>query len=177
MAGGATYSELRDCYTITNSGNNKEVYLATSHMLNPNLYLRQLSDLSLKRERLNLPCDRPKKLAPKHLFEDPSPASTPGTAGAGTPGVKVPGSSSSAPVARLPGSAHSRPGGADSAPIAPAGQAPPIAGMSQLSLNSGANGTNGKHKEKFGHLLGKSKKDEDGQKEKKKKKHLQFTPE
>lgn len=177
MAGGATYSELRSCYEITNSGNQKEVYLATSHMLNPNLYLRQLSDLSLKRERLNLPCDRPQKKAPAHLFESPSPASTPGTAaGAGTPAsssgahARVPGSASSAPMARPPGSAVSRPGGVNSASTAPAGQAPPIAGMSQLSLNSSASGSNGKHKDKFGHLLGKSsKKDEDG---KKKKKHL-----
>ncbi|KAI5286184.1 vacuolar sorting protein VPS33/slp1 [Ascosphaera aggregata] len=169
MAGGATYSELRSCYEITNSGNQKEVYLATSHMLSPNLYLRQLSDLSLKRERLNLPCDRPQKKAPAHLFQDPSPASTPGTAEAGTPGAIVPGSSSSAPMAPSPGSASSRPGAVNSAATAPAGQAPPMAGMSQLSLNSPASAANGKHKDKFGHLLGKSKKEEDG---KKKKKHL-----
>ncbi|KAI5282623.1 vacuolar sorting protein VPS33/slp1 [Ascosphaera acerosa] len=164
MAGGATYSELRSCYEMSGPASGKEVYLATSHMLTPGLYLRQLSDLSLKRERLNLPCDRPAKKAPAHLFEDPSPPQPQKAAPAGQ--------SSSAPLAaRPPASGASRPAEASSAATAPAGQVP-TAGVSQLSLNSGAATPNGKHRH---HLLGKGKKGEEEKekdKEKKKKKHL-----
>ncbi|KAL9601078.1 MAG: hypothetical protein Q9219_002788 [cf. Caloplaca sp. 3 TL-2023] len=80
MAGGATYSESRACYEVSDSSN-KDVFLATSHMLTPNLYLRQVGDLSVDRRRLDLPVDQPKPRAPDHLFEkelplprNPSPA-------------------------------------------------------------------------------------------------------
>ncbi|KAL8798510.1 MAG: hypothetical protein Q9182_006598 [Xanthomendoza sp. 2 TL-2023] len=80
MAGGATYSESRACYEISQSLN-KDVYLTTTHMLTPNLYLRQVGDLSVDRRSLDLPADRPKPRAPDHLFEKemqapPPPASS-----------------------------------------------------------------------------------------------------
>ncbi|KAL8709960.1 MAG: hypothetical protein Q9220_005410 [cf. Caloplaca sp. 1 TL-2023] len=72
MAGGATYSESRACYEISRSYN-KDVYLATTHMLTPSLYLRQVGDLSVDRRQLDLPADRPKPKAPEHLFEKEMP--------------------------------------------------------------------------------------------------------
>ena len=72
MAGGATYSESRACYEVSNSSN-KDVFLATSHMLTPSLYLRQVGDLSVDKRRLDLPAERPKPRAPDHLFEREPP--------------------------------------------------------------------------------------------------------
>lgn len=68
VAGGATYSESRACYEVSRT-HEKDIYLATSHMLNPSLFLRQVGDLSVDRRRLDLPADRPKLKAPAHLFE------------------------------------------------------------------------------------------------------------
>ena len=68
MAGGATYSEARACYEVSNQFN-KDVFLATSHMLTPSLFLRQVGDLSVDKRRLNLPAEQPKPKAPAHLFE------------------------------------------------------------------------------------------------------------
>ncbi|KAL8980310.1 MAG: hypothetical protein Q9205_004572 [Flavoplaca limonia] len=76
MAGGATYSESRACYEVSQALN-KDVYLATSHMLTPSLYLRQVGDLSVDRRRLDLPADRPKPRAPDHLFEKEMPSPPP----------------------------------------------------------------------------------------------------
>jgi syntaxin-binding protein 1 len=79
MAGGATYGESRACYEISASYN-RDVYLATTHMLTTGLFLRQLADLSVDKRRLDLPSDRPKPTAPAHLFErekPPSPAAPP----------------------------------------------------------------------------------------------------
>ncbi|KAF3897266.1 Sec1 family superfamily [Trichophyton interdigitale] len=77
IAGGATYSEARGCYEISQQ-TNKDVFLASSHMLTPGLYLRQIRDLSVDKRRLDLPSDRPKPQAPAHLFErDPSPKPKP----------------------------------------------------------------------------------------------------
>jgi syntaxin-binding protein 1 len=72
MAGGATYSESRSCYEVS-AGNGKEVFLATSHMLSPAMFIQQLGDLSRDRRRLDLPVDRPKPQAPAHLFEREEP--------------------------------------------------------------------------------------------------------
>jgi syntaxin-binding protein 1 len=74
MAGGATYSESRACYEVSKTSG-RDVFLATSHMLTPALYVRQVGDLSVDRRRLDLPADRPKPKAPSHLFErnDPKP--------------------------------------------------------------------------------------------------------
>lgn len=76
MAGGATYSESRACCEASSSLN-KDIFLATSHMLTPSLYLRQVGDLSLDRRRLDLPVDRPKPRAPDHLFEKEVPPPPP----------------------------------------------------------------------------------------------------
>lgn len=76
MAGGATYSESRACYEASSSLN-KDIFLATSHMLTPSLYLRQVGDLSVDRRRLDLPADRPKPRAPDHLFEKEVPIPPP----------------------------------------------------------------------------------------------------
>lgn len=73
MAGGATYSESRACYEVSGSLS-KDVFLTTSHMLTPSLFLRQLAELSVDKRRLHLPADQPKPKAPAHLFErDPPP--------------------------------------------------------------------------------------------------------
>lgn len=79
MAGGATYGESRACYEVASSYN-RDVYLATTHMLTPGLFLRQVADLGVDRRRLDLPSERPKPTAPAHLFErerQPSPAAPP----------------------------------------------------------------------------------------------------
>ena len=68
MAGGATYSESRACYE-TSQALNKDVFLTTSHMLTPSLFLRQIGDLSVDKRRLNLPAEQPRPQAPAHLFE------------------------------------------------------------------------------------------------------------
>ena len=72
MAGGATYSESRACYQVSQLSN-KDVFLATSHMLTPSLFLRQVGDLSVDKRRLDLPAERPKPQAPAHLFEREPP--------------------------------------------------------------------------------------------------------
>ncbi|KAL4863136.1 hypothetical protein BDV12DRAFT_177905 [Aspergillus spectabilis] len=73
MAGGATYGEARSCYEISETYK-KDVFLATSHMFTPGLFLRQVSDLSADKRRLDIPAERPKPVAPAHLFErDPPP--------------------------------------------------------------------------------------------------------
>ncbi|KAJ6445031.1 Sec1 family superfamily [Purpureocillium lavendulum] len=72
MAGGATYSESRACYEIGNL-RSRDIILATSHMLTPQLFIRQVSDLSRDKRQLDLPMDRPKPRAPAHLFERPAP--------------------------------------------------------------------------------------------------------
>lgn len=72
MAGGATYSEARACYETGNEAP-KDVYLMTSHMLSPGLFIRQLGDLSVDRRRLDIPMERAKKQAPAHLFEAEAP--------------------------------------------------------------------------------------------------------
>lgn len=68
MAGGATYSEARACYDVGRS-TGREVFCVTSHMLTPQLFVRQVSDLSADKRRLGIPAEAPKEQAPKHLFE------------------------------------------------------------------------------------------------------------
>lgn len=76
MAGGATYSEARVCYE-TGAKTAREVYMISSHLLTPQLFIRQLEDLSKDKRRLGIPADQPNKQAPSHLFEpdeQPRPA-------------------------------------------------------------------------------------------------------
>jgi syntaxin-binding protein 1 len=72
MAGGATYGESRACHEIS-ATYNRDVFLVTTHMLSPGLFLRQVGDLSVDRRRLDLPMERPKPTAPAHLFEREKP--------------------------------------------------------------------------------------------------------
>ena len=75
MAGGAAYSESRACYEVSQLFN-KDIFLATSHMLTPSLYLRQVGDLSVDKRRLDLPAERPRPQAPAHLFETEPPTAS-----------------------------------------------------------------------------------------------------
>ncbi|MCJ1288299.1 vacuolar sorting protein VPS33/slp1 [Xylographa opegraphella] len=68
MAGGATYSESRVCYEVSDSST-RDIYLTSSHMLHPGLFLRQLGELSVDRRLLDLPADRPKPKPPACLYE------------------------------------------------------------------------------------------------------------
>ncbi|KAJ5098706.1 hypothetical protein N7532_005707 [Penicillium argentinense] len=77
MAGGATHGEARSCYEVSQTYG-RDVFLATTHMLTPGLFLRQVGDLSMDKRRLDIPAERPKPKAPDHLFErEAPPAPTP----------------------------------------------------------------------------------------------------
>ena len=107
LAGGATYSESRSCYEMSEK-TSRDIFLVTSHMLTPRLFIRQVGDLSADRRKLNLPADRPKPKAPAHLFEQETPKSLP-------PGPGRP------PGTGLP---------------AKPGPAPPAAGLAKMTLSS-----------------------------------------
>ncbi|KAI2466815.1 Sec1-like protein [Annulohypoxylon bovei var. microspora] len=102
MAGGATFSESRACYEV-GAAMNRDVFLATSHMLTPQLFVRQVGDLSVDKRRLDIPMERPPPRAPAHLFERERPTPPPMGAPPGPPGQRPP------------------PGGAQKAPGRPAG--------------------------------------------------------
>ena len=107
-AGGATYSEARACYQVSHVAN-RDIYLVSSHMQTPSLFMKQLNDLSVDPRRLHLPAHMPKPKAPAHLFErEESPK----------------------PVA-LPAPPGQRPAGLPSAPK------PPTAAMGNMSLSNG----------------------------------------
>jgi syntaxin-binding protein 1 len=72
VAGGATYSEARACYEVSEK-HNRDVFLATSHMVTPGRFIADLRVLKADRRRLDLPMDRPPPRAPAHLFERPTP--------------------------------------------------------------------------------------------------------
>lgn len=117
VAGGATYSETRTCYEASAS-RGKDVFLATSHMLTPALFLRQVRDLSVDKRRLDLPQERPKPKPPAHLFERPAPPPQPRQQQMQQPGG-APGRRPVAPPA----------GG-----MLPSGPRPPTAAMGNMSL-------------------------------------------
>lgn len=126
MAGGATYSESRACYEVGNE-RSRDVILATSHMVTPQLFVRQVSDLGRDRRLLDLPLDRPKRHAPAHLFERPAPPQPP------------PGQQPMAAPPRMGGSPAS-----GRRPVPSAGAqasrpaAPPTQAMGKMNLNQGA---------------------------------------
>ncbi|KAK7928065.1 Sec1-like protein [Apiospora marii] len=134
MAGGATFSESRICYEVGNSLN-RDVILTTSHMLTPQLFIRQLGDLSVDKRRLDLPMDRPPRRAPAHLFERPPPPQMAAPPPPGAPG-RAPGGGQG-----LPGRRPMPPGGGG-LPGAPRAGAPPppTQAMSSMSLGQGAPG-------------------------------------
>ncbi|EHY52812.1 syntaxin binding protein 1 [Exophiala dermatitidis] len=76
MAGGATYAEARACYEVSKAAN-KEVFLATTHMITPKHFLRQLSLLSAGRKQLDLPMDRPPPKLPAWMSEAPPQSQQP----------------------------------------------------------------------------------------------------
>ncbi|OQE31953.1 hypothetical protein PENSTE_c001G00011 [Penicillium steckii] len=142
MAGGATHGEARSCYEISQTYG-RDVFLATTHMLTPGLFMRQVGDLSTDKRRLDIPSERPKPTAPSHLFErEAPPAPTP------------------QPQKKPVSTAHLNP------------PAPPEALMSNMSLGqNGSNGTpppGGKPHKKDKDKKDKDKKDKKDDKEKKK---------
>jgi len=70
MGGGATYAEARACYEVSRMAG-KEVFLATTHMITPKSFLRQVSLLSAGRKQLDLPMDRAPPRLPGWLNEAP----------------------------------------------------------------------------------------------------------
>ncbi|KAK7956973.1 Protein transport protein sec1 [Apiospora aurea] len=133
MAGGATFSESRICYEVGNSLN-RDVILTTSHMLTPQLFIRQVGDLSVDKRRLDLPMDRPPRRAPAHLFERPPPPQMAAPPPPGAPG-RPPGAGQGLPARRpMP------PGGGGGLPGAPRAAAPPTQAMSSMNLGPAAPG-------------------------------------
>jgi syntaxin-binding protein 1 len=144
MAGGATYSESRACYEVSNK-TNRDVFLVTSHMVKPQLFLRQVGDLSQNRRNLRLPIDGPQPKAPDHLFEKPEPPK---------------------PAPPPAGTKPPMPGGLPSGPRV-GGPKPPTAAMGAINLNSPKHSpTPSQSSTKPG------KEDKDGKEKKKKKLHL-----
>ncbi|KAJ4854875.1 sec1 family domain-containing protein [Trichoderma breve] len=125
MAGGATYSESRTCYELGNE-RSRDIILATSHMLTPQLFLRQIGDLSRDKRQLDLPIER-KRHAPAHLFERPAPPPPPVQARPPQQQAARPGAAAHQPVAR--------PGGLPSRPT-PSGGAVPTQAMANMHINS-----------------------------------------
>jgi len=76
MAGGATYSEARACYEISREFG-REVYLATTHMITPKFFTRQVSLLSRSRRDLGLPMDRGPPKLPVWMSDPPPQALQP----------------------------------------------------------------------------------------------------
>jgi len=126
MAGGATFSESRACYQVSEQSG-RDVVLVTSHMLTPGLFLRQLGDLSVDRRRLGLPQDQPAKRPPAHIFEDDRPTPPP-SQGPG-PGQSMKGGSGRG----LPG----RPMGGQMG----MSTRPPVEQMNNMSLGSNGAGS------------------------------------
>lgn len=153
VAGGATYSESRACYEVSRE-KGRDVILATSHMLTPQLYVRQVTDLSRDKRQLDIPMERPKPRAPAHLFERPSPPPAqqqqqqhqqglpqggkplgPGparVAGGPAPGARIP------PTGGLPGRPGGGPPGAAASSPLPPPPGPPVGAMSNVNLNPAA---------------------------------------
>ncbi|OQU97578.1 hypothetical protein CLAIMM_03490 [Cladophialophora immunda] len=73
VAGGATYAEARACYEVSQMAG-KEVFLATTHMITPKTFLRQVSQLSAGRRQLDLPMDRAAPRLPAWMSEPPPQA-------------------------------------------------------------------------------------------------------
>ena len=69
LAGGATYAEARVCYEVSQQ-HNRDIYLATSHMLTPKTFLRQVGLLSAPPNQLDLPAFQPKPKAPAWVYEE-----------------------------------------------------------------------------------------------------------
>lgn len=68
MAGGATYAEARACHQVSLNAS-KEIFLMSSHMLTPKLFIHQLRGLAIEKRLLDIPAERAPPKAPAHLFE------------------------------------------------------------------------------------------------------------
>ena len=133
MAGGATYSESRACYDVSGA-TGKEIFLTTSHMLTPSLFLQQVGDLSRDRRRLDLPVDRPKPKAPAHLFEREAPK--PVAASAGDPALRQAAGLPGRPQVKGPAGAQQPPQPRPAPGIdRPAEGQAPTSGMAAMSLD------------------------------------------
>jgi syntaxin-binding protein 1 len=132
MGGGATYAEARACYEVSRMAG-KEVFLATTHMVTPKSFLRQVSLLSAGRKQLDLPMDRQAPRLPAWMSERPPQAQQP-PSHAGANGQSGP------PTAAMgkmnlggPGAGRASPGGAPPNGVrpgvgtAPASRPPPAA--------------------------------------------------
>ncbi|CAK7221152.1 hypothetical protein SCUCBS95973_004399 [Sporothrix curviconia] len=126
MAGGATFSEARVCYEAS-AKYSRDIVLATSHMLTPHLFCRQVGDLSANPQQLDIPLNRPKPKAPAHLFEREAPKPPPPQQAA-APRPGGPGAGA--------GAGGRRPVGASSGGIS-GGPQPPVKQLGAMTLNSG----------------------------------------
>ncbi|KAJ2903570.1 uncharacterized protein MKZ38_009623 [Zalerion maritima] len=135
MAGGATYSEARDCYK-QGQLHNKDVYLITSHMLSPRDYLQSLRQLGWTGARLDELTYVPRPPKPPVLSEPPPRQQPPPMqAGVGGPGGGRHGGMPPGPG--MGGRAPPRPGGLPGRPVAPPTQ-------SMERMNIGSNGGDGR---------------------------------
>lgn len=73
MAGGATYSELRSCYELSDIYH-RDIILSSSNMLTPDSWINTLADLRRQRSELGLLLDIPK---PKIPLLEAKPATQP----------------------------------------------------------------------------------------------------
>jgi len=131
MAGGATFSESRACYEV-GSAMNRDIFMVTSHMLTPQLFVRQVGDLSVDKRRLDIPMERPTQTVPAHLFERPAPpmgASPAPSLGGGAP--RPP------PGGQQPQRRPLPPGGLPAGPRMGGAPTPPTQQMAGMSLNPG----------------------------------------
>jgi syntaxin-binding protein 1 len=152
MAGGATYSESRACYEVSEK-TSRDVFLVTSHMMKPQLFLRQVGDLSQRRDRLHLPMDGPQPKAPTHLFEKPEPPRP------------APPPAGSKPMPQ------GLPSGPRTSGSRPSAAQPPTAAMGQMNLNAQRPPTQSSAPAPSSGRLHKEEKEKD----KKKKKHHFFS--
>ncbi|KAI1192146.1 Sec1 family protein [Nemania serpens] len=130
MAGGATFSESRACYEV-GSAMNRDIFMATSHMLTPQLFIQQVGDLSVDKRRLDIPMERPPQKAPAHLFERPAPP-------AGVSPAPLLGGAPRPPPGgqRVPGRPPPPQGGLPAGPRIGGAPPPPTQQMANMTINS-----------------------------------------
>ncbi|KAK4156544.1 protein transport protein sec1 [Chaetomidium leptoderma] len=143
VAGGATYSEARACYEVSEK-HSRDVFLATSHMVTPGKFIADLRVLKADRRRLDLPMDRPPPRAPAHLFERPAPPPPPQQqpkpmgmpSGGGGGGAIIPprGGPPTKALAGMTLNSHNSSGG---------GGGPPSGSSSSLGVVAGGGGSGG----------------------------------
>lgn len=138
MAGGATFSESRVCYEVGRE-RSRDVILISSHMLTPQLFVRQVGDLSRDKRQLDLPIERPKPRAPAHLFERPAPPPMrQPPPGQGAPMPRMGGGPGPAPGQRVPPAGLPTRPGPSSGPgpgPGPMPAPPPTQAMGSMNLN------------------------------------------